>query len=509
MKKVLSLVLIVCMLLSSLVLLPSCGKAISVKDIEENPAEALAKVQPASDMLEDKLGIADIISGAANGGSVAIVFESNSLMGDITSIGETIYMNGKDKQFVSDTAVKYDGQDLAARIFIDKSGLILNSEAVLGSNKSLELNLATLEEKFTESALAQMLGMPAEEAEETKQYLGLIRNIYEKYFTMFDDMQARSLEMTNRIFESLEQTVSKETVNINGKDVKCIVVSYTITNQTVEAYMDICVESYMDIMNDMLKDFEDVADLDLDYMLYEMQSEMEDAIEEMNAAIDIALKLNINIDPKSATIKSETVKGTIVGKDVEEGEADTANVDCEIVFDDDSITGDVSLVCGEESFDFDMDITRTVKGGTATYSAIANYKLVEDGVTTEEKVADITYTYTHSSGEFKLEGTVGPEDESAYLALEGSMKVEDDTFALKVTSATMDDVTVRFDLSVTYNKVAEIPARPTDAMDVVDMTEGNLVDFMTEIQGSPLGKIITDIYAGGYEEEFPDSGYEY
>ena len=175
MKKILSLVLVACMLFSSLVLLSSCGKAISVKDFEENPTEALAEVMSNSPMLADELadelGIGEIIAASGNGGSVSIVFESDTLMGDITSISETIYMNGKDKQFVSDTAVKYAGQDLAARIFVDKSGLIINSESLLGSNKAVEINLATLVEKFTNSTMAQMFGMPDEAKAQVNQVL--------------------------------------------------------------------------------------------------------------------------------------------------------------------------------------------------------------------------------------------------------------------------------------------------------------------------------------------------
>lgn len=490
MKKILSLVLVACMLFSSLVLLSSCGKAISVKDFEENPTEALAKVMNNSGMLADELGIGEIIAGSANGGSVSIVFESDSLMGDITSISETIYMNAADKQFVSDTAVKYDGQDLAARIFIDKSGLVLNSESLLGSDKSIEINMATLAEKFTSCTLAQMLEMPEEVKPEIQQALDLLKDMYEKFFTMFDDMQEKSAEMTARLFETLEQTVTEETVNVNGKDVKCIVISYTLNNKTVEAYIDICMDFYMDMMNDMLEGVEDIAASDLDSVIAEMKSEMEDAVAEMNETVDLDLKLNINIDPKSATIVSETAKGTIVSKDAPEGEDDTVNVDCEIVYADDKITADVAMTHGEESFDINAAITKTVKGGTATYNATANYKIVEDGETEEGKVADITYTYTHDSGEFKLEGTIGPEDDSVEFGLEGSMKVEKDSAAFKITSVTADDVTLRFDLTVTFNKTAEIPARPTDAIDVVDMTEGNWVDLITEIQEGPLGMLL-------------------
>ena len=42
----------------------------------------------------------------------------------------------------------------------------------------------------------------------------------------------------------------------------------------------------------------------------------------------------------------------------------------------------------------------------------------------------------------------------------------------------------------TFNKTAEIPARPTDAIDVMEMTEGDWVDLITEIQEGPLGMLL-------------------
>lgn len=490
MKKILSLVLVACMLFSSLVLLSSCGKAISVKDFEENPTEALAEVMSNSPMLADELGIGEIIAASGNGGSVSIVFESDTLMGDITSISETIYMNGKDKQFVSDTAVKYAGQDLAARIFVDKSGLIINSESLLGSNKSVEINLATLAEKFTSSTLAQMMGMPDEAKAEVEQALGLVKDMYEKYFTMFDDMQGKTAELTERVFEALEPTFTEGTVTVDGKDVKCVIVTYTFNNKTIEAYMDICMDFYMDMYGDMIEGLENFADADMDTIMSELNSQIDSAMAEMNEAVDIDLKLNMNIDVKTATIKSETLKGKIVIKEVDEGEDGTINLDCEMLFGDDRITVGAVATHGEESFNVNAAVTKTVKDGTDTYNATASYKLVEDGETEEGKVADITYTYNNSDGAFKLEGTIGPEDDSVEFGLEGTMKVEKDSFALKITSATADAVTVKFNLSITFNKNAEIPARPSDAVDVVEMTEGNWVDLITEIQNGPLGALL-------------------
>lgn len=491
MKKILSLVLVACMLFSAIGLLSSCGKAISVKNFEENPTEALKMVlSNSSGMLDDELGIGEIIADSAKGGSVSFVFESDTLLGDITSISETVYMNGSDKQFVSDTVVKYGGQDLAARIFVDKNGLILNSESLLGSDKAIEINLATLAEKFTSSALAEMMGMPDEAKAEVEQALGLIKDVYEKYFTMFDDMKGKTAGLTERVFEALEPTFTEETVTVDGKDVKCVIVTYTFNNKTIEAYMDICMEFYTDMLSDMLGGYAELSGTDVDTAIAEMKSEIDEAIAEMNETVDVDLKLNMNIDAKTATIKSETLKGKIVIKEVDEGEDGTINLDCEMIFGDDRITVGSVATHGEDSADFNAEITKTVNGGTDTYKVAVNHKIVEDGETEEGKLADITYTYTRDTGAFKLEGTIGPEDDSTEYGLEGTIKVEKDTAIFKITSATADAVTVKFDLTVTFNKTAEIPARPTDAVDVVEMTEGNWVDLITEIQNGPLGALI-------------------
>ena len=143
MKKILSFILVACMILSSSVLLTSCNSGVKLKDIEENSVEVLSNVyeNTGKKFYGEGLPLGEILTKASKGGSISILFESDTLMGDITSISETLYMNGDKKEFVSDTVVKYGEENLSGRIFVDKNGLILNSQAILGSDKSLALKL--------------------------------------------------------------------------------------------------------------------------------------------------------------------------------------------------------------------------------------------------------------------------------------------------------------------------------------------------------------------------------
>ena len=102
-------------------------------------------------------------------------------------------------------------------------------------------------------------------------------------------------------------------------------------------------------------------------------------------------------------------------------------------------------------------------------------------------------------GEFEIKADADFEGEKINAAIKGSAAAEKDSAKLSITSLTYGDVTLNFDLSVTFNKTAEIPARPTDVKDVLELDENDFMEIMMEISESPLGKIIAESQ-GGYED---------
>ena len=54
----------------------------------------------------------------------------------------------------------------------------------------------------------------------------------------------------------------------------------------------------------------------------------------------------------------------------------------------------------------------------------------------------------------------------------------------------MPDITVKFNLTLGFKATAEIPQVPTDAKDIMDLTEDDWMEIMTEFQGSKLGSLI-------------------
>lgn len=493
MKKLLSLIIVLCMVLSVCFTLASCqdpavdpsgngGKdIISVKDFEDNLWGALLTVSKntTTDFFGDYKAVGDIVANVGNGGSVSVIFESDSLMGDITSIKETIYMNGKGKEFVSDTSVNFAGEELAGRIFIGKDGLIVNGESLLGSDKSLAINPATLAEKFANSTLAQLFELPAENMEMVIEIMETVNTAYQSLFEAEGNTDIENAIDISKYIDILNMSVAEE----NGS----IVISNTLDNATVKALYEAMFNDYINIFKGIISEF-DIPEADAAIEDLELQ------IDAVMASIDETIEINVTnkiyVDKKTAKVTKTTVNGTLVGKQVEEGENDTIIVEGTTTYTDDKLVYDLDMVNGDEAIGMDYTITKAIVNDAVTYSLkMSGYETL-DGETDTTDLADMTLVYIKASGAYSLTMTVDVYGEKQTVILEGTAKVEGDTLTLELTSVTMGDITVKCRFALIFDKEATIPTRPTDALDVVDLTEDQIMEIMTEFMESPLGQII-------------------
>ena len=117
-------------------------------------------------------------------------------------------MNEKDQKFVSDTLVNYDGEDLTARILVDKNGIIVNSESVIGSNTSYGLFPATLAQKFTSSEFAKVMGLTDEES--IAQVNEILTSVADAYKKTFENDEKDATELANKLLAAMDMTVSEQ-----------------------------------------------------------------------------------------------------------------------------------------------------------------------------------------------------------------------------------------------------------------------------------------------------------
>ena len=107
MRKFLSLALAVCLLVSSCLILGSCSQ-VNEEKMKKDPASVLstAMENTTAQFFKDTANINPIIAKAMKSGSLSVSLEAELLKeANIGKITETIYMNEKDKKFVSDTLV--------------------------------------------------------------------------------------------------------------------------------------------------------------------------------------------------------------------------------------------------------------------------------------------------------------------------------------------------------------------------------------------------------------------
>jgi len=488
MKRTLSLLLIICMLASACFLFTACGSKVSEKDLQKNPQSVLndAMQNAGDEFFTDDAKMDEVIEKAMKKGSISIVFESADLMGgQITKIAETIYMNGKDKKFVSDTSVVMGGEELAARIFLDKNGLALNSEAVLGSNKTLALNFASFVEKFETSELAGMLELDAETMAQITSIAGTVKTELEKSLGE-DNKEAEAL--ANELYKLLGQATASE--KNDGSD--CVVAIYTITNEN---------------LGKVLKKL--VDDLDEETKAQALES-IDEMLEEMNDAATINLTAKIYIGKKSNKVEKISLSGTVAvteesynwdnGVPTSTTTTTTANVAADVTFSENEIAVNVSIT-GEdvETISASLKLTKEEADGKVTYKA--KIDVAEGSV--QINLVNVAYAFEKSTGNFTLSADIynGEDEARQSFEIAGKITVNKNDATIEINSLKMNSLTVTFKLTISFAALDEIPAVPSDAKDVVTMTEADWTEVMGEFQNSTLGQRIFG-FPGGSAPEF-------
>lgn len=452
MKKILSLLLVVCTAFSCCMFFASCDK-VDTKAVEKDPYATLtdASANSMEAFFSDDAEIGSIIASALKSGSMSIDFKGNAdLLGEKTAINETIYFNQKKHLYVSDTSVKYGEESIQARIFFDKDGIMVKSQDILGSENALSLNFSTLAEQFKGSALEKMLSLDPSSVNEVVKALEMVRDLYTE--TITGKNQDAAVTLANDIYQLLNQTVSTESIETaDSKAVECVVASYTITNQNLKAVINRCVEE----LN----------------LTGELKSQVKEAVEDTchqlddTAAINLTEKIYVN--KKSNAFEKISVNGTVV---INDGGMAQATVSAEILFNENEIrlTGNVTL--DGAKYDADATLTKETSGNNVIYSLKLN---AGDGKGATVNLANASYTYNKKSGDLEIKADIYNPDgnERMTFAVDGCIEATKDQATVSFTSAKYMDEKVNFDLSFTFNKKATMPEFPSDAKDIVAMTE--------------------------------------
>ncbi len=464
MKKLLTIALSLILIISCFAL-ASCDDeevktGIEAKDVEENAHAALTQAMgnATGEFMNTGSGAGQVIESALNKGSVSIFFESDNLMGgEITKVGATTYFDMENNKLVETDTIVYNGEELSANLFVDKNGIVISGESVLGSDAAYLLNLATFIENLETSALSSMMGILPEdtaEREELKKTINEIRAAYEKMLSIYT---GDAEKLYNEIYELLELNVTAG--ELDGKEV--LVVSYTANQDTMKA-----------VVTKLMGEIGNIEGVDIDE-LFE------------NTVIDAQTK--IYIDKNANKVIKETVDFDFTQK-YEDGEPDeTVAVKMEAVFGDSEISVKCDITENGEAYNAEAKLTKATEGTKTTYNAVVS--VTNQSVTVE--MLNASYTYDISNGDIVLAVEANMSKTDTYsFELKGKLTKTDKKATLEFTSLKMDKVTIKFKAVIAFEVLDQIPSAPSDAKDVSILTEEELGQLMQDFQGSKLFELI-------------------
>ncbi len=483
MKKLLSFILVLSMLAACLLVMSSCGK-VSESDLKNNPYAVVdeAMDKSMSDFFSDEAGLGAVVKKASDKGKYTISFAGDDILGgELSKIVETIYFDKKNNAVVSDTEIVYNGKVLSALIYGQKDKLALESNTLFGSSAALLFDLKTFNEKFENSDLAELIGVDKDDIKDVKELLNTLLD--DEAFDV-EANQEKIEKLCNELYAMMDQTVSTEKVkDPDGKEIKCLVSKYTITNENLKKILKHVCDFLMEEMGDIT-----LPDGNRD--MSEIREEFDEIIAELDEKLDVELKMSIYINSKSGALYKMSIDGTVTEKEDFNGEGadDVCRINSEMLFTDTEISFTACIEVGEEIVTADVLLKKEVDGKNVKYDLSAK---VGSG-SVEMNLLNATYEYKKDGSitiDIKLPKELSAQGVPSNIILKGNVEIEKKSAEINFNSLKLGDESFDFDLSIKIETIDSIPQIPSDAKDIVDITDEEWAEIFEGIANSPLADI--------------------
>lgn len=453
MKKILSLVLVLSMLLAMAFTFTACDD-LSVDDVKNDPIDALSTAgeKAFGAFFSDDYGMDDIVSDAAKEGSIDIYFAQEALLGKGNSIAATLYAG--EKQALNLTA-KMEGETYAGDIFMDDKGVIVSIPSLIGDT-AVGVFYETFEKNFKGSVMAQMMDIDTQTADILMQAIKTAKESYEASLLEASEQLEKAKEDVNAFLALMNPTYTEGAANSEP----CAVITYSLTNKT---FRDIVTKALESIPEGDMKD-QIVSELNFD------------AIDEM-MTINGTIKVNLALS--DARLVDFTIDLALTEKESNDTVAFTAG----LTFTESEITLSGESTADDENIAFNVSLKKTSENNLTIYAL--NASATEDGKT-ESYDNILTYSYDHATKTFTLK----VDADGSALSLKGNVITSKNSATIALTQIKADSVILELDLKITFNAKATAPQAPVSAKDIVTMTEADWEALGTAIENSPLFELL-------------------
>ncbi|MBO5403014.1 MAG: hypothetical protein J6A85_07595 [Clostridia bacterium] len=474
MKRLCSLLLVICMLSASCLLFSSCS-AISEDDLSKDPYGVITEAteNTVGAFFTDDAEIGKHLISMLPKGSVTIGFE-HEIDDEALRIKEKIYYDITDRSFVFDTDYKYDDTDLSFRIFLDKERLAANGKDVFGSDKTYLINFDKFIKDFDDSDFVEIFKVDDESVDELVEF---VKTLKESLNSEFSEDDEKALALSKALYNNFLKTVSTEkTKNKDNRSVNCIVGEFAFTNETLKSAFEIILENEK-TEEDFTKDTE------------EYYNDIIKAIDE-NLVIDVVVKVYLN--KRTNEYVRIVADGTVTPVSDDEN---PVLLEIEALFGKKDILFDGSVTYDDETLSFDAAFAKKTEGDNYEYTFTLNGS---DGEKTINAL-NASYLFNKATGDVTLSvDTYQTEEARSTASLKGNLLVSREKISLVLDTLISDDETIDFNFYVTVVPEESIPQLPEKTRDVVDMGIVGWNEFVNEFISSELGLLI-----------YGEPGYEY
>jgi len=259
-----------------------------------------------------------------------------------------------------------------------------------------------------------------------------------------------------------------------------IVLTYTVNNKTVEAFIKAAIDEAAKI-----------AKLD-DATKGMLTTYAEQAVEMMKAAT-IDLKAEFYLNPDDNTFAKQVIAGKVTA------DGETVKVDMTTTYSETEIKAVETIDMGEKMTS-GVTVTRaTADDGSVTYKFVATGTMNEGNVTAEMTVCELEATYK-ADGNVSVKATIpaevtGSESDMSY-ELVGKLDLSNGAkFTFTEVKSGSVSIVEGVTVTISFNPGAEAPSAGT-VKDVVDLTEEDLTALQEKFENGVLGALMGGAVAG-------------
>ncbi len=489
MKKLLTFMLLICVLVSTFILASCSG--VSVEAVKENPASAIteATANATTGIFNDETNTGKAVMEALNKGAVILEVEGKDLLGEGNKLTETIYIDSENGKCVLDTNVKMGEDVISALLYLGQNKLAINSNALLGSDVTYLIDITTFMEKFADSELATLFELSESDKAELEEAFAQIKDALNKAPT---DIQIPDDE----IYVLLNQTVTEETVKAGEDEIDCVVVSYSLDITTLKNIM----VKYIEATGYSEKELADI------------KKSLDDTFKKLQAAAKMEITEKTYINKSENKLFKTTVLMTIEPNAnsslAQYGIKDKITLNFETVYGENDVVltmklgglgallGGASPVAAAPSANMELTAVVALTKNVTDTAVVYELSAVMTMPSVEIEIGSLTYTYTKSSGDFEIEAELNQllmgTEKPFKATIGGKITASASEAKYQLTSIEYGDKAYTFNISLTFKSVDKIPEIPADAKDIVDLTQKDIEDFMTAFQKTPLYAIIAE-----------------